>query len=112
LQEAVALPDKQIQFINETGIDFSFMFALLGGTNGGEARPEDSEWYASQLGDPPFPVFVDIGDETLADATPLSGIAYPELCVLSPAMEILACYSGHDRIDMGLDDIQNHANTP
>ena len=41
-----------------------------------------------------FPVLAD-GDLTIANSTPLTQMTHPELCALTPEMEIIKCTSGH-----------------
>jgi hypothetical protein len=35
--------------------------------------------------------------------------AYPEICVIAPDMSIGNCYSGHEKIEIALDDVRAHA---
>lgn len=54
-----------------------------------------------------IPVTADPTNQVL-DATPWSGIARPGKCALSPAMEMLACYTGEDDTP-GFEAIAAHA---
>ena len=91
----------------ETGLGFSFLFALFQGASGYPATANDSEGYAQTIGNPNFPVFAD-GEGQIQEATPLIE-AHPEICVLSPSMEILYCDSGHRSYEVALDVIRDHA---
>ena len=98
----------QDEFIAETGLNFSFLFSIYEGGSGNPATANDCAAYAQTIGNPSFPVFAD-GTGVLAGATPMTQKTHPELCALSPELEILSCYSGHMAYLSALDDIKAHA---
>ena len=49
------------------------------------------------------------GEGLIADATPLTETAHPEMCAITPEMEIISCYDGHGGHEAALDDIRAHA---
>ena len=85
------------------------MFALFANVNGEDATADDCAAYAEYIGDPDYPVFADPGAATITAATPLTADVHPELCVIGPDMVLLECYSGHGKIDSGLDLVRDHA---
>ena len=106
--EAGGLQERQEEFIAETGLDFSFIFVLSEGASGNPAVIEDVVAYAERIGSPEFPVLAG-GDGAVADATPMDLIAHPEICVLTPEMEIDECFTGHGGTDEAFDVIRSHA---
>ncbi len=106
--EAGGLQERQEEFIAETGLDFSFIFVLSEGASGNPAMVEDVVAYAERIGSPDFPILAG-GDGTVADATPMSQIAHPEICVLTPEFEIVECFEGHGGTDEAFDVIRSHA---
>ena len=106
--EAGRLQDAQDDFTEETGLDFSFLFALYAGASGSPATANDCESYAETIGSPSFPVFAD-GDYVIADATPMTQEVHPEMCAIAPDMTIISCYSGHGGYEDALNDIKSHA---
>lgn len=64
--------------------------------------------YAEAIGSPEFPVFAD-GTGALMGATPMTQRVHPELCGLTPSLEIMDCYSGHKAYLSALQDIRVHA---
>jgi len=84
------------------------MFALYAGASGGPATADDCEWYAEYIGNPNFPVFADAGGSTIAAATPMTATTHPELCVIGPDMSLIACFSGHNKLDAGFSAIREH----
>jgi hypothetical protein len=106
--EAGSLPQVQEEFRTETGLEFSFIFAIYEGTGGNPANSADCEAYASDLGITEFPVLAD-GRQGLAGITPMTQQTHPEMCALAPDMTILGCYSGHGGYSNALDDIRDHA---
>ena len=89
-------------------MDFSFLFALYQGGSGFAATADDCAGYANTIGNPDFPVFAD-GEEKIKSATPMTQNVHPEMCALSPALEILYCTSGHGGYESTLDAIREHA---
>ena len=94
--------------MDETGLDFSFLFALYEGGSGNPATAEDVEAYAEIIGDPSFPVFAD-GSQTIVDSTPMTQNTHPEMCALTPDMALIACDDGHNGYRDMLDAIREHA---
>jgi hypothetical protein len=84
------------------------LFALYEGGSGNPAVFEDAESYAYRIGSPNFPVFAD-GTRQIKGATPMTQLTHPEMCALTPDLEIISCYSGHGGYDGALDDIRTHA---
>lgn len=106
--EAGGLQEKQEAFVAETGLDFSFIFVLYEGASGNPAVVEDVINYAETIGSPSFPVLAD-GNGSISDATPMTQFTHPEMCALTPELEIISCYSGHGGYDDALSDIRDHA---
>lgn len=98
----------QDEFIAETGLDFQFLLVLYENASGYPATPEDGLAYAQSIENPDFPVFVD-GEDLVVGATPLTNNSRPEMCVLSPDLEIVGCYTGYDGHENALNEIKNHA---
>lgn len=88
--------------------DTSILFALYEGGAGDPATPLDAQVYAQQVGISQFPVMAD-GNFTLANATPMTQLVHPELCLLGPDMTILHCTSGHNQVQGMFDIIKQHA---
>lgn len=84
------------------------MFALYEGGSGNPAVFEDVEAYADRIGNPNFPIFAD-GNELIKEATPMTQTTHPEMCGLTPDLEIISCYAGHNGFYFALDDIKAHA---
>ena len=55
-----------------------------------------------------FPVFAD-GSRNYANATPMTQQRHPEMCAVTPDLEIISCYSGHGGYENALADIKAHA---
>ena len=89
-------------------MDFSFLFAIYEGGGGDPATASDCEAYAETIGSPSFPVFAD-GTFQIAGVTPMTQNTHPEMCALSPDLEVISCYSGHGGYFNALDDIKSHA---
>ena len=106
--EAGGLQEKQEAFVEETGLDFSFIFVLSEGASGNPAMAEDAIAYAERIGSPNFPVLAG-GDGAIVDATPLTQNAHPEVCALTPELEVIDCFVGHGGSDDALDVIRSHA---
>ncbi len=106
--EAGGLQDIQDDFIAETGLDFSFLFALYAGGSGSPATAADCEAYAETIGTPSFPVFAD-GKFTIVNATPMTQAVHPEICAFAPDMTIINCYTVHGNYADALDAIREHA---
>jgi len=106
--EAGGLQEVQEDFVAETGLDFSFLFAIYEGGSGSPATAADCEAYAEYIDSPSFPVFAD-GEESIANATPLAAQAHPAVCALAPDMTIMSCYTGHGAYADAFDDIKAHA---
>ncbi len=95
-------------FTEETGLNFSFIFALYAGLSGEPATENDSADYAALIDNPPFPVLAD-GERRSVSATPLTLDSYPEMCALAPDLTILGCYTGHGKHEDAFVDIEAHA---
>ena len=106
--EAGRLQETQENFVAETGLDFSFIFALYEGASGYPATADDCDSYADTIGNPSFPVMAD-GDALISDHTPMTQTRHPEMCGLAPDMTIISCTYGHGGYDQVLDDIKAHA---
>ena len=92
--EAGSLQGIQEDFSSETGLDFSFIFALYEGSSGNPANSNDCASYADLIGNPSFPVMADELERTV-DVTPITLTAHPEMCALAPDMTIPGCHLGH-----------------
>ena len=106
--EAGGLQEAQDNFIAETGLAFSFMFALYEGSSGNPAGVEDVMAYHEVIGSPSFPIFAD-GTGKISGATPMTQLSHPEMCAFSPEFEIISCYAGHGGYEEALNDIKAHA---
>ena len=106
--EAGSLQEAQDQFIAETGLAFSFLFALYEGASGRPATVDDIVAYHERIGSPSFPMFAD-GNDILANASPLTLQVHPEMCALTPDFEFIECFSGHGGHNRALDAIREHA---
>ena len=98
----------QDDFVAETGLGFSFIFVLSEGASGNPAVVEDVISYAERIGSPNFPVLAG-GDGAIVDATPFTQDAHPEVCAVTPELEILECFVGHGGAADALDVIRSHA---
>ena len=98
----------QEEFITETGLDFQFSLVLYENASGYPASPEDGVAYAEAINSPTFPVFAD-GNDLVVNATPLTNNARPEMCALSPELEIIGCFTGYDGHENALNAIKTHA---
>jgi len=103
--EAGSLQQVQDDFKAETGLDFSFLFALYEGASGYPATENDCDSYADTIGNPDFPVMAD-GTEQIKSNTPMTQERHPEMCALAPDMTLISCYSGHGGYDKALADIK------
>ena len=86
--------------------DFSFIFILSEGASGNPAMAQDAIAYAERIGSPDFPVLAG-GDGAIVDATPLTQDAHPEVCAVTPELEIIECFVGHGGSDDALDVIRS-----
>jgi len=108
MTEAVSFLGAQDDFEEQTGLDFSFIYALYEGSSGMPATANDASSFAEAIGDPDFPVLADRA-EKIAGATPLTQMTHPEMCALTPELEIIGCYSGHGSYQDCFNDIRSHA---
>ena len=92
----------------ETGLEFSFIFALYEGASGYPATEDDCDSYADTIGNPDFTVMAD-GDRLIAGATPMTQDRHPEMCGIAPDMTIITCFYGHGGYDQALEAIKAHA---
>ena len=106
--EAGGLQNRQEAFVTETGLPFSFLFVLYEGASGNAAVVNDAIAYHERIGFPSFPVFAD-GEGQLADVTPMTETAHPEMCAITPDFEIISCYTGHGGYEEALQDIKADA---
>ena len=106
--EAGSLQSAQQNFRVETGLPFTFVFALY--ENGSHQPPnaQDVKIYAQQLGITQFPVLAD-GVGAFANATPMTQSTHPEVCAVAPDMTLISCGSGHKSYLQRLQDIKSHA---
>ena len=81
---------------------------LYEGSSGNPAVVEDAISYHDRIGAPSFPIFAD-GTGKMAQATPMTQAYHPEMCALTPELEIISCYHGHGGYEQALDDIRVHA---
>ena len=58
--------------------------------------------------EPTFPIFAD-GTGLISGATPMNQQTHPQMCGLTPSLEIISCYSGHGGYEDALADIKTHA---
>lgn len=103
------LPERAEDFVDETGLPFSYVIAIFEDTRGDP--PGDRELaaeYWEAVGEPEFPVGTD-PEQAVLEVTPFDGSPLPGKCVLSPAMEMLACEAGHEEDDWAFDIIREHA---
>jgi hypothetical protein len=89
-------------------LNFSFLFALYAGGTGKPANENDCKAYADEIGMTKFPVMAD-GSKTIAGNTPMTEEFHPEMCALTPDMEIIACSYGHKAYKQMFLAITNHA---
>ena len=89
-------------------MEFSFLFSLYEGASGNPATADDCASYVDRIGNPSFPVFAD-GSSQIAGATPMTQTVHPEMCGLTPELEIISCYYGHGGHQNALADIKTHA---
>ena len=106
--EAGRLQEAQDEFIAETGLGFSFIFALYEGASGRPATVDDLVSYHERIGSPDFPLLAD-ASYALVDASPMTQLVHPEMCALTPEFELMSCYSGHGSYEDALQDIREHA---
>lgn len=106
--EAGSLQSEQQKFRAETGLPFTFVFALYQGGNKQPATQQDVKIYAQQLGITQFPVLAD-GVGAFAGTTPMTQLAHPEMCAVAPDMTLISCGSGHKGYLQRLQDIKAHA---
>jgi len=106
--EAGRLQEEQQKFQAETGLPFTFVFALY--ENGSHKPPtkEDVQIYAQQVGITQFPVLADAAG-AFAAATPMTQQSHPEVCAIGPDMRIISCGSGHNSFQSRLNDIKAYA---
>ena len=68
---------------------------------------EDVEAYVPRINDPSFPVLAD-GERKFPEITPM-GDGHPEICSLTPELQIISCYVGHGGHEQALQDVREHA---
>lgn len=98
LGEAETLDEKTESLIAQSGAPFSYLIVLFSGTTGDAPKPIDAVDYAKAVGDPDIPVLADPEQNILAN-TPYDGKTLPGKCLLSPEMEIISCWTGHENDD-------------
>jgi hypothetical protein len=81
---------------------------LSEGGTGNPATAGDCAAYAKKLNITKFPVMAD-GSGQVAEATPMTGMAIPEVCALTPQMAVIDCWQGHKTYLEALKAIQQHA---
>ncbi|MFT5584343.1 MAG: hypothetical protein ACI9VR_001928 [Cognaticolwellia sp.] len=75
------------------------------GVTGDPAKPQDAIDYAGAVDDPSIPVFADPARDILNN-TPYDGKELPGKCLLSPSMEIVSCWTGHENDDEALEIVR------
>jgi len=93
--EAVGLPAIGDAFVQESGIEMSWMIGLFQDINFSAPSGEHAAEYADAIENPEYPVLADTQGRLL-DVTPYEGRTLPGKCALSPQMEILECFTGID----------------
>jgi hypothetical protein len=107
-QEAVSFPERTEEFVDETGIAFSYVLALFEDAQGNVPDAEDALSYWEVVDEPDVPITAD-PDGQMFDATPFDGSPLPGKCILSPTMEILECEEGEAEDDWAFEIIEEHA---
>ena len=105
LGEASGLDEKTEAMRQEGNVPFSYMILLFTGVTGDPAKPQDAIDYAGAVDDPTIPVFADPARDILNN-TPYDGKELPGKCLLSPSMEIVSCWTGHDNDDEALEIVR------
>ena len=93
--EAGSLPSRIPGLEDTAGVPVSYLITLFQDYSGAPPTPAVAEAYWEHICEPELPVMSDELVRTLQD-TPYNGSPLPGKCVLTPAMEILHCYSGAD----------------
>ena len=106
--EAGRLQEEQQKFQAETGLPFTFVFALYENGSHQPPTPLDAQIYAQQVGITQFPVLADAFG-AFAGATPMTQQTHPEVCAVGPDMRIISCGSGHSSFQARLNDIKAYA---
>ena len=101
------LQDHTDEFLADNDVPFSYAIVLFQDQRGGLPDADTVTRYDAAIGAPSFPVLADPTAAVLS-ATEYRGDVLPGKCVLSPEMEILACYTGDDDTE-GFDAITAHA---
>ncbi|MED5373774.1 MAG: redoxin domain-containing protein [Myxococcota bacterium] len=104
LSEASGLEQAGAEFQAQTGIDFSYMILLFSSVTGDPPNDQTAVDYAPNVGDPAIPVFAD-PERAWLEASPYDGSELPGKCLLSPDMELVQCWTGHDNDQDALDTI-------
>jgi hypothetical protein len=94
LSEASDLQRRTEEFVEESGIPFSYMILLSEDTSGNAPNGNDASGYAEEVNAETVPVLAS-GDQGVLTATPWTGSPLPGKCLISPDMVMLDCYSGH-----------------
>ncbi len=105
--EARELMERTEGIRDAVGVDFSYTILLFEGATGGAPTEGDGAGYWDDVGEPDFPVLSNVAQDAL-DVTPYAGTPLPGKCVVSPAMEIVACQHGHGADDWAADAILEH----
>lgn len=105
LDEARSLDQHTQDFVDETGIEFSWMVLLFADTKGDAPGDDVAGPYAEEIGDPSIPVVADPMQGFLYD-TPYDGSELPGKCLLSPDLEIRMCWAGPGNDDAALDIVR------
>ena len=80
---------------------------LSDGMDGLDAEFADLQEYYPLINEPSFPTLVD-GEAAIPAITPMID-GNPEVCGLTPELEIIHCYVGHGGNEQALNDIKEHA---
>ncbi len=109
LSEASELRQRTIDFVDESGLEFSYIIGIFqdvqGGVPGGHVALEYAQ--AADAGRA-IPVLSDVNEELLR-ATPFNGSPLPGKCLLSTDMVLVDCYTGHGDDDAAFDWIDDDA---
>ena len=96
LEEAASLPERGTEATAEAGVDLGYVIVIWDDFMGEAPEPDVSVRYAEgiKVGQQ-IPVFADTTEAVLSH-TPYDGEDLPGKCLLSPELELLHCWVGHD----------------
>ena len=108
MEEAGALGATAAALASQTDQPVQGLVLLFQGTSGTTPVSGDAEAYAGSIDAGDTPVLADVG-AVLLDAMPYDGAEMPGVCLLSPAMELVACTTGEGNLPTYADIIRDHA---